>query len=64
MLELLITIALLGFIAWLVVTYVPMVEPFRIIFMIIVALFALIILLNAVGYVHLGTDGGALFHCS
>lgn len=57
MLELLVTIAVLGLIAWLVLTYIPMAEPFKTIFVIAMVVICIVFLLNLVGLIQVGTLG-------
>lgn len=49
MLSLIITLAVLGLIVWLIVTYIPMVEPIRTIIIVIAAICALLYALRAFG---------------
>jgi hypothetical protein len=51
MITLLLTLAVIGFIAWLVTTYIPMQEPFKIAILVIAAIFAIIIVMRAFGIV-------------
>ncbi len=52
------TIAILGLIVWLVVTYIPMPPVFKTVIMIIAAIFVIIVLLNMLG---VGFGDGPIF---
>lgn len=49
MLELLLTLALIGFVTWLVVTYIPMPEPIRRMILVIAVVLIIIYLLRVFG---------------
>lgn len=49
MLELILTIALIGFICWLIITYIPMPPPFSSVIMVIAAIFCILIAMRALG---------------
>jgi len=44
--------AILGVIAYLIETYLPMPAPFKIVMRVIIVLFAIFLLLNALGWVN------------
>ena len=50
MIELIIVIALLGFVVWLITTYVPMPEPFRIGIYVIVVVVVILYLVRVLGF--------------
>ncbi len=52
------TIAILGLIVWLIVTYIPMPPVFKTVIMIIAAIFVIIVLLNMLG---VGFSDGPIF---
>lgn len=58
MISLIITIALVGLIVWLIITYIPMPAPFRTIIIVIAALFLILWLASLLG---LGGSGGVSF---
>jgi hypothetical protein len=49
MLELLLYVALLGFVLWLIERYVPMVEPLRVLFRVIVVIVVIVLVLQFLG---------------
>jgi hypothetical protein len=49
--ELLLTLVIIGFVAWLILTYVPMVEPIR---TIVIVIFVIILILWLLGLVRGG----------
>lgn len=49
MIGLLLTLAFLGLIVWLIVTYIPMPAPFRTIILIVTAIVVIFYLMNAFG---------------
>lgn len=51
LIALLIFVAILGLIVWLITTYIPMPEPFKMVIYVIAVIFLLIMLLNALGVV-------------
>jgi hypothetical protein len=57
MIELILLMALIGVIAWAIVTYVPMPQPIRTVIIVAAAIFCILLLLRA-----LGLDIGAPFH--
>jgi hypothetical protein len=50
MIHIIITLALIGFIMWLVNTYVPMVDPYKKIFNIVVLVLVVLWLLSGFGF--------------
>lgn len=54
MLELLITVIILGIIFWFVETYVPMSDPFKSLFRVVAVIIVLVLLLNFLGVGGLG----------
>ena len=51
MLTILLTMAIIGFLAYLIVTYIPMPEPFRQVIIVVLVIMVIIWLLNTVGSV-------------
>ncbi len=49
MIELILTIALVGLIVWLIVTYIPMPAPFKTVIMVVAAVFIILWLMSALG---------------
>lgn len=49
MLGLILTLALVGLIVWLIITYIPMPQPFKTIILIIVAICLILWLMNVFG---------------
>lgn len=49
MLELLLTVAIIGFVVWLITTYVPMPAPFPTIIIVIAGIIVLVMALRAFG---------------
>jgi hypothetical protein len=53
MIMLLLTLAIIGFLAWLITTYIPMQEPFKIAILVLAAIFAILIVMRAFGIVDI-----------
>lgn len=51
MLELIIALVVLGFIWWLVITYIPMPDPMKKVITVIVVIFLILLLLRMFGFV-------------
>lgn len=49
MIELILTLALVGFIVWLIITYIPMPQPFKTIIIVIVAVFLILYVMRVLG---------------
>jgi peptidoglycan/LPS O-acetylase OafA/YrhL len=49
MIHLIIWIALLGLLVYLITTYVPMAQPFKIVIYVIAAIFVILLLMNTLG---------------
>ena len=54
MIEVILTLALLGFIAWLIFTYIPMAEPIRSVALVIMVILLVLYLLE---FIHRGGVG-------
>lgn len=52
--ELLLILVVVGFICWLVLTYVPMPSPFKEVFVFIVIMLLIVLILQSVGLIHTG----------
>jgi hypothetical protein len=53
MIGLILTIAILGLVVWLIVTYIPMPAPFKTIIIVIAVVILLLYLIQAFGFVDL-----------
>ncbi len=51
MIGLILTLALIGFVLWLILTYIPMPAPFKTIICVIVAVFLIVYLMRILGVV-------------
>jgi hypothetical protein len=49
MITLLLMIAAVGFIAWIITAYIPMPEPFKIVIIVVAAIFVVLIVMRAFG---------------
>lgn len=57
MIDLLVTLVVLGLLVWFLETYIPMADPFKVGVRIVAALIVLAMLLNLLGYVDLPVRG-------
>lgn len=48
------TLALVGFLLWLIVTYIPMPDPFKTVLIVIAVIFVVLYVLQAIGFVGPG----------
>lgn len=64
MIELIISIALIGFLLWLITTFIPMPAQFQTGIYALGGILVLLMILSALGIVHLGGVVGLGFHCS
>jgi len=49
MITLILTLALVGFIVWLIITYIPMPDPFKKVIIVIVVIILILYVLNVLG---------------
>lgn len=52
MIGLILTLALLGLIAWAIVTYIPMPQPIKTLIVIVIVVFCILIVVNAFGLLN------------
>jgi len=57
MITLILTLAVIGFLVWLITTYIPMAEPFKIVIIVIACICALFVVMRAFGIADIPLRG-------